>query len=452
MGDVASRRAILLALLTAFAAGCSTSRPSFDRAQRNLTFDSGSPIVDAEAYPVAQDDSLSLRVSWGVLPASLIRTTSEGDVRAVLHTEVLARREDGTGEGITVSQTDTLVFDDEREAISFEYRLFRRDMAVAPGTYDVTVRVQDGTSGAASVSRIGVDVPADGSGPTSCHVRLVRESNEPVVAFHVPAASERIEVVASSWGAPADLRIALVRLDSDTSVADPPYGLSRTRGALSMRGVRSERVDTIETRLWRTSEEDREARISIIPRRSGIYRATCEVHDERLASREFAVRHAGFPSVDRLPVMVDALEYLATGREMAELQNAADTAQLKARFDAFWAERAPDRASAASLLERYYSRVEEANILFSGVKAGWKTDRGMVYIMRGPPLFTETQIDRETWYYTYSDVNPAEVFTFERIIVTGVDAITSHVVLVRNPVYDYEWRRLLDRWRSGTIL
>lgn len=447
-----ARRAILFALIIALAAGCGTSRPSFDRAQRNLTFDSGSPIVDAEVHPVAEGDSVWLRLTWGVIPASLIRTTATGELRSVLGTEVILRPEDGTGDAVSFSQSDTLRFESEREAASFDYRLFGRDIAVSPGSYEARIRVTDGTSGAASVSSLEVDVPVDGSGPTSCHVRLVDEAGEPVVSYHVPSESGRIDIVVTSFGSDADLRVALIRVESDTSVADPPYGLSRTRGALTMRGIRGEHVDTLEVRAWRAGAEGRELRMALDPVRSGLYRATCDVEGRPLARREFAVRHAGFPAVDRLPVMVEALEYLATGREMAELHGARDVSELKTRFDAFWAQRAPDRASAARLLERYYSRVEEANLLFSGVKEGWKTDRGMVYIMRGPPLFTERQIDRETWFYTYSDVNPADVFTFERIIVTGVDAITSNIVLVRSPVYDYEWRRLLDRWRSGAIL
>jgi hypothetical protein len=44
-----------------------------------------------------------------------------------------------------------------------------------------------------------------------------------------------------------------------------------------------------------------------------------------------------------------------------------------------------DRARRIAAL--YYRRTAAANRLFSNYKAGWKTPRGMIYILFGPPLY-----------------------------------------------------------------
>ncbi len=76
-------------------------------------------------------------------------------------------------------------------------------------------------------------------------------------------------------------------------------------------------------------------------------------------------------------------------------------------IEEFWARRP------AGFKEEYYKRIEEANRLFrGGGRLGWLQDRGMVYIIYGPP----SQIEKypmgsatypyahEIWYYEYLQV------------------------------------------------
>ncbi len=81
----------------------------------------------------------------------------------------------------------------------------------------------------------------------------------------------------------------------------------------------------------------------------------------------------------------------------------------RARFiEEFWKRRDPDPETEVNeLKDSYFSRMEEANRLFSAGRPGWLTDRGEIYILLGPP----TNIDRysmghgpggrptEIWYY-----------------------------------------------------
>ncbi|MFQ6038240.1 MAG: GWxTD domain-containing protein, partial [Candidatus Aminicenantales bacterium] len=74
----------------------------------------------------------------------------------------------------------------------------------------------------------------------------------------------------------------------------------------------------------------------------------------------------------------------------------------------FWDRRDPDPDTEENeLKDLYFSRIEEANRLFSSGRPGWLTDRGEIYILLGPP----TNVDRypmgqgpgtrptEIWYY-----------------------------------------------------
>ncbi|MGC2891496.1 MAG: GWxTD domain-containing protein [Candidatus Acidiferrum sp.] len=63
------------------------------------------------------------------------------------------------------------------------------------------------------------------------------------------------------------------------------------------------------------------------------------------------------------------------------------TDQERAQFiEAFWARRAPDSTSLDNSFElEHYERIAFANEKYGGRISGWKTDRGRIYILFGPP-------------------------------------------------------------------
>ncbi len=95
--------------------------------------------------------------------------------------------------------------------------------------------------------------------------------------------------------------------------------------------------------------------------------------------------------------------YIITSQEKKEFLKLPPE-KRKDFIEEFWARRP------AGFKEEYYKRIEEANRLFrGGGLPGWLQDRGMVYIIYGPP----TQVERypmgsatypyahEIWYYEY---------------------------------------------------
>ncbi len=137
------------------------------------------------------------------------------------------------------------------------------------------------------------------------------------------------------------------------------------------------------------------------------------------SSRPFVVHWRGLPPViDDLDAAVDQLTYTAESGELDHVKKAPSAEEKKKRFYEFWKKRDPSPNSERNeAMEEYYGRVAYANKNFSHYKDGWRTDRGMVFIMFGVP----SNIDRhpfdsnakpyEVWYY--NDLNYRFLFVDE---------------------------------------
>ncbi|MFQ5737820.1 MAG: GWxTD domain-containing protein [Acidobacteriota bacterium] len=116
----------------------------------------------------------------------------------------------------------------------------------------------------------------------------------------------------------------------------------------------------------------------------------------------------------------DDVVYIISDEERDVFQKLA-TGEEKERFiEQFWRRRDPDpRTAVNEFKEEHYRRIAYANEHFRSGKPGWKTDRGRVYIIHGPPEEREykdggayhRKIDEgggwtatfpfETWRYRY---------------------------------------------------
>jgi GWxTD domain-containing protein len=125
-------------------------------------------------------------------------------------------------------------------------------------------------------------------------------------------------------------------------------------------------------------------------------------------SRAFVVQWPGIPAtVQSVDAAVDQLQYLTDDKNLDSLREAPDAAEKKARFLRFWARRDPSPGTLRNeAMEEYYNRVAYANKNFSHFIEGWRTDRGMVYIIFGPP----SRVDR---YPFESDAKPYEYWYYD---------------------------------------
>jgi GWxTD domain-containing protein len=118
---------------------------------------------------------------------------------------------------------------------------------------------------------------------------------------------------------------------------------------------------------------------------------------------------AGGQASDGLPVddMIGPLIYVTDGDDWKKLNNASAVDQDSV-FKAFWETRNPSPGSPENeMFNEFYKRVDLTNRNFGySRKDGWKTDRGRVFIVFGPPDRVErsspstySQGEYEVWYY-----------------------------------------------------
>lgn len=119
--------------------------------------------------------------------------------------------------------------------------------------------------------------------------------------------------------------------------------------------------------------------------------------------------------------------------------------QAKKSFETFWLSKAGDQVSARKAIKEYYKRVFEANAEFTSVNEGWRTDRGMVYVVFGKPGYVEKQLNKEIWIYRTA-FNTSLSFVFNKIDNPYSD---NDYRLERDPRYKPHWYNAVENWRRG---
>ena len=107
-----------------------------------------------------------------------------------------------------------------------------------------------------------------------------------------------------------------------------------------------------------------------------------------------------------------------------------------------------DENTAKSLIREYYKRVEIANRYFGTYREGWKTDRGIIFIVYGQPSTIYKDLNSESWIYGEENNILSVKFTFRKIRSEESDNI---FILQRSEDYKSNWYRAVDDWRQGRI-
>jgi GWxTD domain-containing protein len=155
--------------------------------------------------------------------------------------------------------------------------------------------------------------------------------------------------------------------------------------------------------------------------------------------------HESFPKVKDWEEMVQMVTYISTRKEHETLLMAQDK---KKALDEYWINLTRNPEIAKDLIRNYFRMVEFSNILFTDFKEGWKTDRGMVYIVMGPPQEVNFYLDREVWSYAGMDATSKIRFTFAR----AKTILSPHFyTLNRSRAYQPVWFKNISQWRSGRM-
>jgi len=148
-----------------------------------------------------------------------------------------------------------------------------------------------------------------------------------------------------------------------------------------------------------------------------------------------------YPQYSILVNLSGPLVYICTRQEFDRLE--ASQGNKKA-FDRVILSITADIDRARTLMRNYFRRVELANRYFTSYKEGWKTDRGMTYIVFGPPTEVYKFNDREVWSYKTPQFDTR--FTFSK---SSSLFDPDNYVLIREKKYENTWYEVIDLWRNA---
>ena len=382
----------------------------------------------------------------------------------------LIGRDDGTLAADRV-ENDTIVvgtYEETQDRVSVFRELF---LPARPGSYLLKVSLQDGVSGKRTVARREVALPDFLKDATTIGLLALRMSSRdgddfPVPSFRVAADYNSlrlgVDVNTATPETTVTVRLSVLRCLSDTTIPPPPYGsLPIGSSALVYKGVDQSACDTVltEINLGRTANHWTRVDFSLPQLPEGVYRMEVsllgtgegEGLNEGLSrSRELLVLGPGFTRPSTIDELIRPLVYLASEEEWDSLRTAFTPTEQQRRFEAFWLSGERNQHRARDAIRQYYSRVEQANRIFSSHKEGWKTDRGMVFIVCGPPASTDRLMKSETWYYHQDGSSGANAFRF-RSVPHAYDgnAPYQNIVLQRSEAYRAWWEELVWRWKNG---
>jgi GWxTD domain-containing protein len=163
-----------------------------------------------------------------------------------------------------------------------------------------------------------------------------------------------------------------------------------------------------------------------------------------------------YPSMKSPDVMIEPLAYLASQDEMDTMRVAV---KQKVALDNFWIGLGGNVEKARELIRIYYTRVLYSNFYFASYKEGWRSERGMIYIIYGPPDKVYKTPDGENWGYRkptiksswggrYSVKEDYLFFNFKKEENLYSD---NDFYLSRNETLVTYWDKAIASWRKGIV-
>lgn len=157
------------------------------------------------------------------------------------------------------------------------------------------------------------------------------------------------------------------------------------------------------------------------------------------------VGHPDHPDITEAAQMAHPFRYLLSSKEFASI---LEEENRKKKIEMYWLDWCGNKERARAAIEAFYGRAEDANRYFSSHVDGWKTDRGLVYIVYGKPNKVYRSSTIETWIYGEEN-NPMSItFNFVKVI----NPFTANDFrLNREEYYKPTWYRSLEAWRNGRV-
>lgn len=176
-----------------------------------------------------------------------------------------------------------------------------------------------------------------------------------------------------------------------------------------------------------------------LPKKEGLYL----FQEDTTTARGFSYRavRENFPKFTKIDELIPPLILITTPEEFIELSSVNGE---KSKFDKVILNITGDKDRAKAFMKNFFRKIELANIYFSSYKEGWKTDRGMIYLIFGLPDEVSKNSGNEIW--NYKSINTK--FTF---VKSGSVYDPENYVLLRDKHFMDAWFSVVDLWRKGRL-
>lgn len=163
-----------------------------------------------------------------------------------------------------------------------------------------------------------------------------------------------------------------------------------------------------------------------------------------------------YPTMDDPAVMIPPLAYLAGPQGAADMLKEEN---LKIALDNFWLGVTNNVERSRELVRIYYNRVLYANYFFASYKEGWLTDRGMIYIIYGPPDKVYKTNEGERWGYRKPVVKSGwgmryrlrEEYLYFSFVKRENPFTYNDYTLLRSESVTTYWDQAIRSWMSGIV-
>jgi GWxTD domain-containing protein len=279
------------------------------------------------------------------------------------------------------------------------YNLSFKSFYLTPGKYTIRSAVEDKESKKEySVEDLFTVRPLDGDVALS-DIILISKTSEtggtkkilPNVSGNVATQKGGVPIFFEAYSkAPEDVKLQ--------------YIISDEKKNIIYQSGEAKHLDSGKTQIFDTIKD---SSISL-----GNYLLTVTIldkNDSLIASsnKPFYSRWFGIPTtIKDLDVAVDQLVYIASTSEIDYIKDAKTKEEETKRYLEFWKKKDPSPSTEENeVFNEYYRRIQYANEHFSHYVKGWKTDRGMVFIILGAP----NNVDRHPFDY---DSKPYEIWQY----------------------------------------
>lgn len=403
-------------------------------------------IVKGSLIYKQKGDSLAARIAID------FRVTDLDSSNNVISSQHLERTITSANKNITSS----------RELLELEYTL-----PVDPGSYKITVNVKDLSSNKQLTQTTQTSIPKTETGAYALSsIQMYGKQkgdkrwnniNTYDVKGKIDSLRFVFQVISDKTDKQMQLDSQLLRFKSDTGYTRPMHFSNFSPSSIEYKGIDYDEKTVLQSnRRILTDYSSVFIEYKFANQERGNYRFAVTAKkgsDQQLyKARDFGVKSKNYPAINSTREMARPLVYLMGEDEYKKLISISDPDSLKKEMDRFWLKNIGNSHQAADVIEKYYQRVEEANKQFSNFKEGWKTDMGMIYILFGPPWYTDDRLQQITWYYSYNRQDPEYSYRFYQPKMKNKFYPFYHYLLERHNYYytvQYMQRQL---WLSGQIL